>query len=216
MDKSEASHLTPLPPDLTPLTSCLCGLPTSWLKPSSTPGQVIQLKENYVVAKAKFIQFRLQVLVCHCSDCRAQSGSLQVPFAALGRHQVVLARHRLATFQATPLASRCHLATPHLARLFCRTCGAFVGMDYREEGHTVWLALGSLDSIPAAWLQGSSAASSATNTTSPSSSWLVAGRDCKTFLEQSSGWSGGLEDLPHLEGYGTYRPDPCRLVWSGV
>ena len=164
------------------------------------------------------------MLVCHCRDCRAQSGSLQVPFAALARGQVLLPRDRLATFQATPLASRWHLATPtwppppghpHLARLFCRTCGAFVGMDYREEGHTVWLALGSLDSIPSSWLQGSPTSSSTTST--GPSSWLVAGRDCKTFLEQSAGWGGELEDLPHLEGFGTFRPDPCRLVvWPGI
>ena len=34
-----------------PLTSCLCGLPTSWLEPGAPPGQI---------------------LVCHCFPCRAQ------------------------------------------------------------------------------------------------------------------------------------------------
>jgi hypothetical protein len=140
------------------VTSCLCGLPTAWLAPGAVPGQI---------------------LVCHCSDCRAQAGALAVPFAALPRAALRLATPRLATFRASPLAER----------IFCSTCGAFVGMDYGEE-HTVWLALGSLARLP--------------------DGWLVPGRDCQTFLEHRVVWGAAALAMEHREGWGLYRVDPCR------
>jgi len=120
-----------------------------------------------------------QILNCHCITCRQQSGALAVPFAALPRTSLRFAP-QLQTFKASPLA----------LRLFCKDCGAFVGMDYQEE-HTVWISLGSLRKLPDNWA-------------------ITKVRDCQTFLESKCSWEDDIQALPHLASYGIFKPDPCR------
>ena len=36
-------------------------------------------------------------------------------------------------------------------------------------------------------------------------------RDCQTFLESRSKWGDDIQGLPHLSGYGIFKPDPCRF-----
>ena len=97
------------------LAICLCKLPTIHCNSDS---------------KSK------QVLICHCSMCRTQSGSTCVPFATFSKSEVKIS-DRLTWFESSAIEGRVTSK-----RIFCSTCGTNVGMDYGEK-HTIWLSLGS-------------------------------------------------------------------------
>ena len=120
-----------------------------------------------------------QLLICHCSLCRTQSGALSVPFIALPRDQVWLGR--LNSFKSE-IAVRC----------FCGTCGTFVGMDYHEP-YSIWLTLGGVTQLPNGW-------EAVETHTHPAS---------HIFKESKVPWAEMLSGIEHLEKYGTYKPDPC-------
>jgi hypothetical protein len=70
-------------------------------------------------------------------------------------------------------------------------------MDYGEE-HTVWMAMGSI----------------------PDGSVLPEldpGRDSHIYCQNAASFGKDLEQLPHLNEFGTYRPDPCQpLPWQEI
>ena len=85
-----------------------------------------------------------QVFLCHCSTCRIQSGSFNIPFAALPRAQVDLDTGRLSrsTLQVFfififLIFSTRFRTSAFATRLFCSACGTFVAMDYDAEAYTV-------------------------------------------------------------------------------
>lgn len=140
-------------------SSCLCGVATARLAPGTKPAQVF---------------------LCHCSTCRIQSGSFNIPFAALPRAQVDLDTARLTRFRTSAFATR----------LFCSTCGTFVAMDYDGEAYTVWLALGSQENLPAGWLKPA--------------------RDRRIFLASGAIWRQDACSLPAAGSeLCSYSPDPC-------
>ena len=99
-----------------------------------------------------------QVLVCHCSLCRRQSGSLFVPFGAFPRQAVVF--DELVQFDDKP-KEYCAITTENeeetdeknmdntsrIIRKFCGNCGSFIGMDYEDEKDTIWFALGLFENF---------------------------------------------------------------------
>jgi len=84
-------------------------------------------------------------------------------------------------------------------RGFCNGCGSTLFMDYHGESHSIWVAMGTLDtdrSIPP----------------------LHAERDSHIFYNATT--MDHLNDkkwreLSSFEDFGTYRPDPCQPTADG-
>ena len=131
-----------------------------------------------------------QILVCHCSYCRQQSGSLYIPWLALPRDAVFKSIKNHDSSSSSSLLT--YYAVSEVAkRGFCKGCGSSMFMDYNEQ-HTIWASIGSFDSksyIPS----------------------IIEERDSHIFVDSK----GVIKEedlnnkLPRLEGFGTYRPDPC-------
>eukprot|EP00559_Dactyliosolen_fragilissimus_P003522 CAMPEP_0184861834 /NCGR_PEP_ID=MMETSP0580-20130426/6432_1 /TAXON_ID=1118495 /ORGANISM="Dactyliosolen fragilissimus" /LENGTH=248 /DNA_ID=CAMNT_0027359475 /DNA_START=162 /DNA_END=908 /DNA_ORIENTATION=- len=145
-----------------------------------------------------------QVLVCHCSRCRRISGSTQVPYAALSRKYLLQSlleatseqeenhhnnkknNENLVMYNSTSVASRA----------FCKQCGTSMFMDYDEE-HTLWVPIGTIDNFD-------------------HEKYLNKQRDSQIYLESKADYGEALGQLPFLNTFGTYRPDPVSHIENNI
>lgn len=86
----------------------------------------------------------LLVDLCHCTQCRKQSGSAFIPWLVMHVDGFAWTRGKPAAFESSPGSHR----------LFCRDCGSALGMTWADEPHLLDVTLGSLDDparfVPAA------------------------------------------------------------------
>ena len=73
--------------------------------------------------------------LCHCAQCRRQSGSAFIPW-------LVMRTEDFAWIAGKPAR---HESSPGSHRLFCRDCGTPLAMTWAAEPHLVDVTLGSLD-----------------------------------------------------------------------
>ena len=125
-----------------------------------------------------------QVLVCHCNQCQRLSGSSNVPYAAIPRHDFVAQVRQSSSLTSYKLSD---LAT----RYFCNICSSLVFMDYHAP-NTVWVPIGTIDNFE--------------------SSWIQIPRDSQIFCENKAQWADTANSLPSLESFGTYKSDVCSGI----
>lgn len=142
-----------------------------------------------------------QFLVCNCTICRKATGCQSgIAFGAFPRAAILFDKDD--TLKQLKTSNVAH-------RSFCSDCGACILMDYYEK-HTLWMTLSLLDDDTVAQRILDEYLNATRNRKDQDG--LHVYPPSNVFSENASVLRSVVHQVPMMEKFGTYVPDPCEAT----